>query len=108
MQTLVIFDIGNTKLRNRVGRHCRDLGLARIQYSAYQGEMDEERRARLQSRVEESVAVYNEEETEEDRYRALVVHIFPFCAADFGKARVIQRHDVAPAPLERLPALLFA
>ncbi len=47
MQTLVIYDIPNDRVRNRVAERCKDAGLARIQYSAFIGDLNHNRREAL-------------------------------------------------------------
>jgi CRISPR-associated protein Cas2 len=51
MQTLVIFDIPDDKIRNKIGDACKDYGLARIQYSAFLGEINHNRRDELRQRL---------------------------------------------------------
>jgi len=51
MQTLVIFDIPDDKIRNKIGNACKDYGLMRIQYSAFLGEINHNRRDELRQRL---------------------------------------------------------
>lgn len=102
MQTLVVYDIGDTRLRSRIEKVCRDAGMERTQYSAFLGECAEDRRARLIARVEECVRLHVAEEDDEQRRQKLVVQVFPICAADFAKAVVVARD---PAPSRRGGAL---
>jgi CRISPR-associated protein Cas2 len=51
MQTLVIYDIPDDKIRNKVGEACKDYGLERIQYSAFIGEINHNRRGELYQRL---------------------------------------------------------
>ena len=44
MQTLVIYDIPDDRIRNKIGEACKDYGLERIQYSAFLGDMNHNRR----------------------------------------------------------------
>ena len=39
MNTLVIYDITEDKIRNKVAEVCKDYGLTRIQWSAFLGEL---------------------------------------------------------------------
>lgn len=47
MQTLVIYDIPNDKKRKRISEVCKDYGLLRIQYSAFLGDLNHNRREEL-------------------------------------------------------------
>jgi CRISPR-associated protein Cas2 len=51
MQTLVIYDIPEDKLRNKVIDACKDYGLVRIQYSAFTGDLTNTRRRELYCRM---------------------------------------------------------
>ncbi|MBT9133263.1 MAG: CRISPR-associated endoribonuclease Cas2 [Syntrophomonadaceae bacterium] len=52
MQTLVIFDIPDDKIRNKIGVACKDYGLSRIQYSAFMGDINHNRRDELRQRLQ--------------------------------------------------------
>jgi len=47
VQTLVIYDIPNDRIRNKISERCKDSGLLRIQYSAFIGELNHNRREEL-------------------------------------------------------------
>ncbi|RJQ27283.1 MAG: CRISPR-associated endonuclease Cas2 [Peptococcaceae bacterium] len=51
MQTLVIYDIVEDKIRNRVAEACKDYGLTRIQWSAFSGNLNYNRRQELYLRL---------------------------------------------------------
>lgn len=51
MVTLVIYDIPDDRIRQRAATACLDAGLARIQYSAFIGEMNTNRRRELYLRL---------------------------------------------------------
>jgi CRISPR-associated protein Cas2 len=51
VKTLVIYDIPDDKIRNKIGVACKDYGLARIQYSAFIGEINHNRRDELYQRL---------------------------------------------------------
>jgi len=51
MQTLVIFDIPDDRIRNKIGEACKDYGLVRIQYSAFLGDINHNRRDELRQRL---------------------------------------------------------
>lgn len=71
MQTLVIFDIPDDKIRNRVGEACKDYGLKRIQYSAFLGNINYNRRDELYQRLRRTLG------KEEGN-----IQIYPFCEKD--------------------------
>jgi len=47
VNTLVIYDISEDKVRNKVGEVCKDYGLERIQWSAFFGLTDRNRREEM-------------------------------------------------------------
>jgi len=47
LRTLVIYDIENDKIRLRISETCLDYGLARIQYSAFLGTLNRNKREEL-------------------------------------------------------------
>ncbi|MBE0448791.1 MAG: CRISPR-associated endonuclease Cas2 [Actinobacteria bacterium] len=47
MQTLVIYDIPSDRIRNKVAERCKDAGLLRVQYSAFIGDLNHNRRGEL-------------------------------------------------------------
>jgi CRISPR-associated protein Cas2 len=47
LRTLVIYDIENDKIRLRISETCLDYGLIRIQYSAFLGTLNRNKREEL-------------------------------------------------------------
>jgi CRISPR-associated protein Cas2 len=47
LRTLVIYDIENDKLRFKISETCLDYGLTRIQYSAFLGTLNKNKREEL-------------------------------------------------------------
>ena len=47
LQTLVIYDIPDDRIRNRLGEICKDYGLKRIQYSGFVGPLSRNKREEL-------------------------------------------------------------
>ncbi|MEX0806089.1 MAG: CRISPR-associated endonuclease Cas2 [Candidatus Binatia bacterium] len=47
LRTLVIYDIENDKIRLRISETCLDYGLVRIQYSAFLGTLNRNKREEL-------------------------------------------------------------
>ena len=71
MQTLVIFDIPDDKIRNRIGNACKDYGLERIQYSAFLGDINHNRRDELRQRLRRTLGK-----------EAGNIQIYPLCEKD--------------------------
>jgi CRISPR-associated endonuclease Cas2 len=53
--SLVIYDIPDDKLRAKVADICLDYGLDRIQYSAFLGEMNHNRREELLQKIRRQI-----------------------------------------------------
>ncbi|MFC3861140.1 CRISPR-associated endonuclease Cas2 [Deinococcus antarcticus] len=53
--TLVLYDVQNDKRRTKVMNACKDYGLARWQYSAYQGKLTHAARRELETRLEKAL-----------------------------------------------------
>lgn len=51
MITLVIYDIPDDRVRNRMAEVCKDYGMERIQYSAFRGNLNHNRRQELIQRL---------------------------------------------------------
>ncbi|GMU93448.1 MAG: hypothetical protein AMXMBFR4_25060 [Candidatus Hydrogenedentota bacterium] len=96
MQTLVIFDIGDTPLRTRVAGVCKDAGLLRTQFSAYLGQCDEDVREELKRRLIALVEGHAGEEDDEQRLQKLHIQVFLIGAADFNRAFSVSREGVSP------------
>ena len=52
---LVIYDIPDDKVRYKVSERCKDYGLDRIQYSAFAGDLDRNRREELLMRLRKTL-----------------------------------------------------
>lgn len=76
MQTLVIYDVVDTSLRNRVIDVLEDYGLARIQYSAFLGDLNFNRREEMCQRLEDTIAE-----------AAARVHVVTLCDRDYRLIR---------------------
>jgi len=55
LQTFVVYDIPNDRLRTQVSEACLDYGLERIQYSAFVGNLSINRRAELFMRLQKLI-----------------------------------------------------
>ncbi|HXG53734.1 MAG TPA: CRISPR-associated endonuclease Cas2 [candidate division Zixibacteria bacterium] len=51
LRTLVIYDIESDRIRLKVSETCLDYGLTRIQYSAFAGKLNRNKREELFSRL---------------------------------------------------------
>ena len=80
MNYIIVYDITDDALRNRVSERLKDYGLERIQYSAFQGEL--ERHVLSSLRVDMQKLVAQGIETDS-------VIMFPLCASCFGSRIVI-------------------
>jgi len=78
MQTLVIYDVADVGLRNRVIEVLEDYGLERIQYSAFLGDLNYNRREEMYQRLEDTVAD-----------GAARVHVVTLCDRDYRSIREI-------------------
>jgi len=71
MQTLVVYDIPEDNLRTKISEICKDYGLQRIQYSAFLGDLNRNRREELQQRFRRILGK-----------RAGNIQIYPLCDKD--------------------------
>ncbi len=107
MQTLVIFDIGCTRLRNAVINTCQDFGLDRIQFSVFQGALKEAARERLTAKFASLIEAHVQKEKGPQRGQALHIHLFPICSEEMAKALHLSRKSVAPVVSLEIPKNLF-
>ena len=59
MKTLVIYDIAEDRLRTKIFEACKDYGLTHIQYSAFFGELNHNRRDELKQRIKKTLGRKN-------------------------------------------------
>lgn len=78
MQTYVVYDIVEDKVRKKVADVCLDYGLARIQYSAFCGDLSRDRREALAKRLAQRLG------QQEGK-----IEIVPVCDKDFAQRSVI-------------------
>lgn len=52
---LLIYDIPDDRVRYKVSERCKDYGLSRVQYSAFAGELDRNRREELIMRLRKTL-----------------------------------------------------
>lgn len=78
MKTLVIYDIEDDKVRTKIFEACKDYGLAHIQYSAFFGELNHNRRDELSQRLRKTLG-----------RKKGKISIFPICDKDLRLAKEI-------------------
>lgn len=71
MKTLIIYDIPEDKIRTKIFEACKDYGLLHLQYSAFWGELNHNRRDELKQRFKRTLGRYDGK-----------IHIFPICDKD--------------------------
>ena len=81
MSVVLIYDIENDRLRTRIADACMDYGLERIQFSAFFGKMNRNRRQELALRLR------NELGNESGRVR-----IIPVCEQDLKDMWVLDQY----------------
>lgn len=69
--TLVIYDIPDDRLRNRIAEVCKDYGLTRIQWSAFLGPLSQNRREELAQRLRRTLG-----------RQTGSIHLYPLCERD--------------------------
>ena len=75
---ILIYDIPDDRIRHKVSERCKDYGLDRIQYSAFAGELDRNRREELMLRLQKTLG------KKEGNIR-----LQPVCARDLTLAKEI-------------------
>jgi len=78
--TLVIYDIPDDRLRNKIAEVCKDYGLERIQYSAFYGDLSHNLRSELARRL--SAELGGEKGN---------IQIYPICDKDLRLKKEISR-----------------
>ncbi|AIG97424.1 CRISPR-associated endoribonuclease Cas2 [Archaeoglobus fulgidus DSM 8774] len=81
MMTLVIYDISDDRVRNRISAICKRFGLSRIQRSAFLGEITSSRRKELIERLRRSLRGDGN------------IQIFVICKPDFALRVIIGEMD---------------
>ncbi|HHV78322.1 MAG TPA: CRISPR-associated endonuclease Cas2 [Firmicutes bacterium] len=78
METLVIYDIVDDRLRYKVAEACKDYGLERIQYSAFRGYLTHNRLEELQKRLKRVLGKAKGN-----------IQFYPICEKDMALSRQI-------------------
>jgi len=79
VHTLVIYDIPSTKIRGKIAEACMDYGLDRIQWSAFLGDINHNRREELEARLRKVLG-----------RRAGNIQLFPVCEKDLSLRIIIE------------------
>jgi CRISPR-associated protein Cas2 len=83
VKLLVVYDIGDDGLRVRVAETLKDFGLARVQYSAFAGDLSTNRREMLE------IAVTRLQRRDPRCRPTDRLYLLPLCEACFGAARFL-------------------
>ncbi len=105
MQTLILYDIGNDKLRDKIIYLCQEAGANRIQYSVFIADLDEYEKEILIEKINKTIQEYLPTEDTDDKNRQLQVHIFSLCNIDANKIKLISRNGITyytPTPSPNL------
>ncbi len=78
MKCLVIYDVPNDGLRTKIAEICLDYGLARIQYSAFFGELSQNRQGEILQKMKRRIGK-----------REANVQLYPVCERDVGLCKKI-------------------
>lgn len=74
----MIYDIPDDRIRHKVSERCKDYGLDRIQYSAFAGDIDRNRREELMLRLKKTLGK-----------KAGNIRLQPVCSRDVTLAKEI-------------------
>ncbi|MBI2941468.1 MAG: CRISPR-associated endonuclease Cas2 [Chloroflexi bacterium] len=78
MRCLLIYDITDDGLRTKIADICLDYGLKRIQYSAFFGELSQNRQGEILQKMKRRIGK-----------REANVQLFPICERDVGLCKQI-------------------
>lgn len=78
---IVIYDIQDDRLRNRISELCLDYGLERIQYSAFFGKLTRNLRQELSLRIQREIGD-----------GVARVHVVPVCEEDVKQMWVLEQY----------------
>ena len=78
MLSLIIYDIPSDKLRSKVADICKDYGLDRIQFSAFLGEINHNRREELLQKIKREIG-----------RKQANVQLFPICDKDVRLRQIV-------------------
>jgi len=82
MQTLIIYDIEEDRIRNKIAEFCKDYGLERIQYSAFQGDLNRNRREELFLKLRKLLGKNKGN-----------IQVFPICEKDLALRKMVKNES---------------
>jgi len=85
MHLLVIYDVEHDRTRTKVAEACKDYGLSRVQYSAFQGSLSANRIQELYFRLRTTLGV-----------EAGNILIYPICDKDAKQIKEIENVSCRP------------
>jgi len=88
LRTLVIYDIVEDRTRTKIADACLDFGLVRVQYSAFAGALNRNRREELFLRLRQTLG---------DEVGKILIQ--PVCDKDVGQLLL---HETEPPPEEEV------
>ncbi|TDX59014.1 CRISPR-associated endonuclease Cas2 [Orenia marismortui] len=80
MDVLLIYDISEDKIRNRIAETCKDFGLHRIQWSAFTGKLNHNLREELMLKISRVLGDSGGN-----------IRLYPICSKDIKLFREINR-----------------
>ena len=80
MRCLLIYDIPNDSVRQKVADFCLDFGLDRVQYSAFLGRLSVNHQEELMLKIGKRLGKAPGR-----------VHLFPLCKEDWRKRQVVEQ-----------------
>jgi len=83
MKVLVIYDISEDKIRNRISEVCKDYGLSRIQWSAFLGKLSTNRREELYLKLNKTLKDNDGN-----------IQLYPICSKDLNLKKEIDNGGV--------------
>jgi CRISPR-associated protein Cas2 len=81
---LLIYDIADDRRRTKAAEVCKDFGLARIQYSAFLGEISRARQGELMQKLRRAMR--------DSDHR---IHLFPLCEKDLRLVRLLAQGELS-------------
>ena len=84
MMALLIYDIADDRRRAKAADVCKDFGLARIQYSAFLGDLSRARQGELIQKLRRALRDADHR-----------IHLFPLCEKDLRLIRLLAQGELS-------------
>ena len=84
MMALLIYDIADDRRRAKAADVCKDFGLARIQYSAFLGDLSRARQGELMQKLRRAMRDADHR-----------IHLFPLCEKDMRLVRLLAQGQLS-------------